>query len=372
MRIWLTVALLSVALAISYIDRTNVAFALASRDFVHYFSLSDAQRGALNSAFFWTYGFLQIPAGALVDKYGPKWPIAVSLVVWCIAGAACGLAARPRPQPRADPGIARRRRPRPLRQPNAARRRGELAALPADFDHLPYANPAAPQGGRVIYGVLGTFDTLNPYSVRGVAAQGLTPPLGLVVQSLMMRSADEPFSLYGSIAETVDVPDDRSSITFHLNAKARFSDGHPVRAEDVLFSWGLLKEKGKPNIRSYYSKVVKAEVLDPLTIRFDLTGSNDRELPLILGLMPVLAQHATDAQRFEETSLAPLLGSGPYLVNEVKPGEMISYRRNPDFWGKDLPINRGLYNVDEYRFDYYRDANTLFEAFKGGLYDIRS
>ena len=246
------------------------------------------------------------------------------------------------------------------------------AALPADFDHLPYANPAAPQGGRVIYGVLGTFDTLNPYSVRGVAAQGLTPPLGLVVQSLMMRSADEPFSLYGSIAETVDVPDDRSSITFHLNAKARFSDGHPVRAEDVLFSWGLLKEKGKPNIRSYYSKVVKAEVLDPLTIRFDLTGSNDRELPLILGLMPVLAQHATDAQRFEETSLAPLLGSGPYLVNEVKPGEMISYRRNPDFWGKDLPINRGLYNVDEYRFDYYRDANTLFEAFKGGLYDIRS
>ena len=245
-------------------------------------------------------------------------------------------------------------------------------ALPANFEHLPYANPNAPKGGRIVYGVLGTFDTLNPYAVRGVAAQGLTPPLGLVVQSLMMRSADEPFTLYGSIAESIDVPEDRSSVTFRLNPKARFSDGHPISSDDVAFTWGLLKEKGKPNMRSSYGKVLKVETPDPLTIRFDLTGIGDRELPLILGLMPVLAKHATDVEKFEETSLTPLLGSGPYLVTDVKAGESITYKRNPDFWGKDLPINRGLYNVDEYKFDYYRDANTLFEAFKGGLYDIRS
>ena len=245
-------------------------------------------------------------------------------------------------------------------------------ALPAAFKNLPYANPDAPKGGRITYGVLGTFDTLNPYAVRGVAAQGLTPPLGLVVQSLMMRSADEPFTLYGSIAESIDVPDDRSSVTFRINAKAKFSDGKPITSEDIAFTWNLLKEKGKPNMRASYGKVQKVETPDASTIRFDLTGVGDRELPLILGLMPVLAKHATDVEKFEETSLTPLLGSGPYLVSEVKPGESITYKRNPDFWGQDLPINRGLYNVDEYKFDYYRDANTLFEAFKGGLYDIRS
>ena len=245
-------------------------------------------------------------------------------------------------------------------------------ALPVNFDHLPYAHAQAPKGGRIIYGVLGTFDTLNPYAVRGVAAQGLTPPLGLVVQSLMMRSADEPFTLYGSIAETIDVPDDRSFVIFRINPKAKFSDGQPVTSEDIAFTWNLLKEKGKPNMRASYGKVLKVETPDAATIRFDLTGVGDRELPLILGLMPILAKHATDIEKFEETSLTPLLGSGPYLVSEVKPGESITYKRNPDFWGKDLPINRGLYNVDEYKFDYYRDANTLFEAFKGGLYDIRS
>ena len=245
-------------------------------------------------------------------------------------------------------------------------------ALPNNFEHLTYVKPDAPKGGRIVYGVLGTFDTLNPYAMRGVAAQGLTPPLGLVVQSLMMRSADEPFTLYGSIAESIDVPDDRSSVTFRLNPKARFSDDHPITSEDVAFTWGLLKEKGKPNMRGSYGKVQKIDTPDALTIRFDLTGVGDRELPLILGLMPVLAKHATDAEKFEETSLTPLLGSGPYLVADVKAGESITYKRNPSFWGKDLPINRGLYNVDEYKFDYYRDANTLFEAFKGGLYDIRS
>ena len=244
--------------------------------------------------------------------------------------------------------------------------------LGADFPNLPYANPAAPKGGRIVFGVLGTFDTLNPFTVRGISAQGIAPPLGLVYQSLMARSADEPFSLYGSLAQTVEIPEDRSSVLFHLDPRARFSDGKPVTAEDVLFTWSLLKEKGKPNVRGYYSKVVSATAPDPLTVAFDLSGANDRELPLILALMPILPKHLVDPQKFEETTLSPPVGSGPYIISEVKPGESISYRRNPNFWGNDLPVNKGLYNVDEYRFDYYRDANTLFEAFKGGLYDVRS
>ena len=245
-------------------------------------------------------------------------------------------------------------------------------ALKADFSHFPYAEPDAPKGGRIIFGVLGTFDTLNPFTVRGIAAQGISPPLGLVYQSLMARSADEPFSLYASIAHSIDVPDDRSSVTFRLDPRAHFSDGKPVTAADVLFTWALLKEKGKPNVRGYYSKVASAGSPDPQTVVFDLAGANDRELPLILALMPVLPKHRIDADKFEETTLLAPVGSGPYIVSEVKPGESITYRRNPDFWGTELPVNKGLYNVDEYRFDYYRDANTLFEAFKGGLYDIRS
>ena len=244
-------------------------------------------------------------------------------------------------------------------------------ALGPDFEQFPYANRSAPKGGRITFGVLGTFDTVNPFTVRGIAAQGISPPLGLVYQSLMTRSADEPFTLYASIAQTIDVPDDRSSVTFRLNPLARFSDGKPLTSDDVLFTWGLLKEKGKPNVRGYYSKVVTATAPDLHTVIFDLSGANDRELPLILALMPVLPKHKIDIQTFEETTLAIPVGSGPYIVSEIKAGESITYRRNSDFWGNDLPVNRGLYNAGEYRFDYYRDANTLFEAFKAGLYDIR-
>jgi len=244
--------------------------------------------------------------------------------------------------------------------------------LPPEFKSFPYVNDKASKNGSITFGVMGTFDTLNPYSVRGIAAQGIAPPMGLVLQSLMVRSADEPFSLYGSLAETIDVPDDRSTVTFRLNPLAKFSDGHSVTSEDVQFSWSLLKEKGKPNLRGYYSKVQSVATPDPQTIIFDLQGANDRELPLILALMPIFAKHATDPAKFEETTLTPPLGSGPYTVAELKPGESIVYRRNPNFWGKYLPVNRGLYNAETYRYDYYRDANTLFEAFKGGLYDIRS
>jgi len=241
-------------------------------------------------------------------------------------------------------------------------------ALPADFTHMPYANPDAPKGGRLVQGILGTFDSLNPLIVRGLAVQQIR---GFVVESLMARGNDEAFTLYGLLAKSVETDDIRSYVTFHLDPKARFSDGQPVHAEDVLFSWALLRDKGRPNHRQFYSKVAKAEALDPLTVRFDFGGADDRELPLILGLMPVLPKHAVDVATFEETSMTALTGSGPYRVSAVKPGASVTLTRNPDYWGRDLPVNRGLWNFDEIRLDFYREANGQFEAFKRGLYDFR-
>jgi peptide/nickel transport system substrate-binding protein len=241
-------------------------------------------------------------------------------------------------------------------------------AFPAGFTHMPYVNPDAPKGGRLVFGVLGTFDSLNPLIVRGLTLQQIR---GYVIESLMARGNDEPFTLYGLLAESVETDDARSYVTFRINPKAKFADGKPVTAEDVLFSRELLRTKGRPNHRLYYSKIVKAEALDERTVRFDLTGANDRELPLILGLMPVLPKHAIDEATFEETSMTPLPASGPYRITTVKPGASITFERNPDYWGKDLPINRGLWNFDEIRFDYYRESNSAFEAFKRGLYDFR-
>ncbi len=241
-------------------------------------------------------------------------------------------------------------------------------ALPADFEHMPYANPDAPKGGRLAFGLLGTFDSLNPLIVRGLAVQQIR---GYVVESLMTRGNNEPFTLYGLLAKSVETDDNRQSVTFHLDPRARFSDGQTVTSDDVLFSYALLRDHGRPNHRQYYAKVAKAEAPDRLTVRFDLAGANDRELPLILALMPVLPKHAVNAETFEETSLAPPVGSGPYRVTAVKPGVSVTLTRNPDYWGRDLPANRGLWNFDEVRLDYYREANGLFEAFKRGLYDFR-
>jgi peptide/nickel transport system substrate-binding protein len=241
-------------------------------------------------------------------------------------------------------------------------------ALPADFTHMAYANPDAPKGGRLVWGLSGTFDSLNPLIVKGLAIQQIR---GFVVESLMARGYDEPFTLYGLLARSIETDDARSYVTFRLDPRARFSDGQPVKAEDVLFSWALLRDHGRPNHRQYYAKVTKADALDPLTVRFDLTGANDRELPLILGLMPVLARHATDVATFEETTMTGPVGSGPYRVSAVRPGASMTLTRNPDYWGRDLPVNRGLWNFDEIRLDFYREANGQFEAFKRGLYDFR-
>jgi peptide/nickel transport system substrate-binding protein len=241
-------------------------------------------------------------------------------------------------------------------------------ALRADFTQMPYANPDAPKGGRLVQGILGTFDSLNPLVVRGLAVQQIR---GYVIESLLARGNDEAFTLYGLLAERVETDDSRSYVTFHLDPRARFSDGQPVRAEDALFSWALLRDKGRPNHRQYYSKVVKAWAPDPLTVRFDFDGANDRELPLILGLMPVLPKHAVDVATFEDTTMRAPIGSGPYRVSAVSPGASVTLTRNPDYWGRDLPVNRGLWNFDEIRLDFYREANGYFEAFKRGLYDFR-
>ena len=241
-------------------------------------------------------------------------------------------------------------------------------ALPTGFTHQPYANPDAPKGGRMVQGLIGTFDSLNPFIVKGIAVQQVR---GYVVESLMARGNDEPFTLYGLLARSVETDDARSYVTFHLDPDARFSDGRPVRAEDVLFSWALMRDKGRPNHRLYYAKVAKAEAPDERTVRFDFGGAPDRELPLILGLMPIFAKHAVDEATFEDTSMTAPLGSGPYRVTAVKPGTSVTLTRNPDYWGKDRPTNRGLWNFDEVRIDYYREANGAFEAFKRGLYDFR-
>lgn len=241
-------------------------------------------------------------------------------------------------------------------------------ALPRDFPHLPYVNPNAPKGGRVVLGQHGTFDTLTPFIIKGVAAAGMRD---YVYESLLARAQDEPFSLYGLVASSIEVPPDRSYIVFHLDPRARFSDGRPVTTDDVIFSWEQLKEKGLKFMRDHYSTVAKATVVQPGVVRFDFHAHGNREAPLLLGLMPILPKHRTDPETFEQTSLEPPIGSGPYKVAAVDAGRSITYQRDPDWWGRDLPINRGRFNFDEVRYDYYRDATGLFEAFKSGDVALR-
>jgi peptide/nickel transport system substrate-binding protein len=245
---------------------------------------------------------------------------------------------------------------------------GQPAWAPG-FTHPTYARPDAPKGGRLIQGVLGTFDSLNPFIVKGLPAQNLR---GYVYESMLARGYDEPFTLYALLASGVETDAERSYVTFTLDPRARFSDGKPVTPDDIVFSWQLLRDRAKPLYGTYYHKVAKAQIVGSNAVRFDLAGADDRELPLILGLMPILPKHAIDVEKFEDTSFAPLTGSGPYTVGEVRPGESVTFKRDENYWGRDLPIYRGMWNFDEIRFDYYRDANTHFEAFKTGLYDVRT
>ncbi len=240
-------------------------------------------------------------------------------------------------------------------------------AYPPGFDHFAYANPAAPQGGRLTLSLPGTFDSLNPFIVKGSSTPFIR---NNVVESLMARGFDEPFTLYGQLAQEVETDPARSFVTFTLDPRARFSDGTPVTADDVVFSYQLLREKGRPNHRLYYGKIARAQALAGRVVRFDFV-SPDRELPLIMGLMPVFARHATDPDTFAETSLKPPLGSGPYTVVAVEPGASVTLAKDPSYWGRDLPTNRGFNNFAQLRFDYFREQNSEFEAFKRQLVDAR-
>ncbi len=236
----------------------------------------------------------------------------------------------------------------------------------AGFSHFDYVNPAAPKGGGLRLARIGTFDNLNNFVILGVRAAGLP----LTYQTLLKRALDEPFSLYGYLAERIDTPPDRTSITFHLNTAARFRDGQEVTAEDVVFSWRILRDKGRPNHRHFYAQVAKAEILAPRAIRFTFKDSGNRELPLIMGLMPVLSATEFERRPFDKATLTPLMGSGPYRIESFEAGRSITYRRIDGHWAADLPTMRGHYNFDTIRYDYYRDRSSAIAAFQAGAFDL--
>ena len=244
---------------------------------------------------------------------------------------------------------------------------GDLKYGP-DFTHFDYADPAAPKGGEARMSAIGTFDNLNPFILKGVAANGL----GNVFETLMASSSDEAFSQYGLIAETIETPPDRSSVTFTLRRQARFHDGTPITADDVVFSFNILMEHGHPFYRSYFSSVEKIERLAERKVKFTFAEGDNRELPLIIGNgLPVLPKAYWAGKDFAKTTLEPPLGSGPYRVGPVDPGRAITYQRVDDYWGAHLPVNAGRYNFDTMRYDYYRDQTVALEAFKAGAYDFR-
>ncbi len=237
----------------------------------------------------------------------------------------------------------------------------------ADFKHFDYVNPDAPKGGSVRLSDIGSFDNLNPYIIKGESAAGL----GLTYDTLTVQSADEAFTEYGLFAETIETPADRSWVQFALRAEARWHDGKPVTADDLLFSFQTLREKGAPFYRFYYASVERAEKIDERTVRFVFKPGDNRELPLILGQLPVLPKHYWEGREFDRTTLEPPLGSGPYRIKSFEPGRRIVYERVADYWGKDLAVNRGRNNFDVMSYDYYRDRTVELEAFKAGQFDFR-
>ena len=247
-------------------------------------------------------------------------------------------------------------------------------ALPENFQHFPYVNPDAPKGGEVTYGVVGTFDSVRPFIVKSMrtSARGMADPEygNLIYETLMQRSQDEPFTLYGLLAETVEWDEDRSFIQYNLNPKARWSDGVPVTADDVIFTMELLREKGRPPFSTRLTRVAKMEKISELSVRFTFNEDSNREFPLILSLSPVLPKHATDAETFDQSTLTPGIGSGPYLVSEIKPGERITFKRREDYWARDLPIKRGIDNYDQITVEYFLSETSQFEAFKKGVIDV--
>lgn len=244
---------------------------------------------------------------------------------------------------------------------------GDLKYGP-DYKNFDYVNPNAPKGGGIRLAAIGGFDSLNPFIIKGDAAGGTS----MIYDTLMTNAADEAFSEYGQLAETVRTPDDRSWVEFKLRNNAKWHDGKPVTADDVLFSFETLVSKGSPFYRYYYGNVDEATKVDDLTVRFHFKPGENRELPLILGQLPVLPKHYWASREFDSTTLEPPLGSGPYKIKSVDPNRSIVLERVDDYWGKDLPFAKGFYNYDTIEFEYYRDAQVAIEAFTGGRFDYRA
>lgn len=262
-----------------------------------------------------------------------------------------------------------------LLQPGQAEPRHGLSAFgelkyPKDFAQFGYVKPDAPKGGRISLvgsgGVI-TFDTFNPNILKGDKAQGLD----LLFDTLMVRAADEPDSVYGLVAESAEVAPDKGSVTFKMRPEARFSDGTAVTSADIVFTFETLKQKGDPRIRQVIADIARVEAIDGLTVRYTFSGTLVRDLPLIAATLPILSKAYYATRNFEETTLEPPLGSGPYLVGDFKQGTFIAYKRRADYWAKDLPVNRGRFNFDEIRFEYFRDRTVALEALKGGQFDFR-
>ena len=238
----------------------------------------------------------------------------------------------------------------------------------SDEKHLPYVNPDAPKGGVLRLGVYGSFDNLNRIAFKGSRAAGL----GYINDTLMRRVWDEAFSLYGLIAEYAEMPEDRSSITFYINPKAKFHDGSPITREDVLFSLETFQNKGTPNQKKTYGKVINTELVDQNGIKMIFVNNEDKELPLIIaGFLPIVPKKYYENIDVTKTFLDIPLGSGPYTIESLEPGRQIKYQRVKDYWAKDLLANKGQYNFDTLIYDYYKDSNVLLEAFKVGEYDYR-
>jgi len=242
---------------------------------------------------------------------------------------------------------------------------------PATFTHFDSVNPDAPKGGEYKLAITGTYDTLNPFILKG------TNPLGIrdiCFETLLKRSPDEPFSLYGLVAQSLEVAPDRSWVIYNIHPKARWHDGQPITAKDVKFSYETFLEHGTPGQQMYYKKVEKIDILGDRKIKFTfkkVDGKYDTEMPLIIGVMGLIAEHDLKGKDFQKTGLTPLLSSGPYRVAKVEPGRSITYVRDPNYWAKDLPVNRGYFNFDTLRFDFYKNATVAFEAFKAGEVDSR-
>ncbi|WP_339862337.1 extracellular solute-binding protein [Thalassospira alkalitolerans] len=244
---------------------------------------------------------------------------------------------------------------------------GDLKYGP-DFHHFDYVNPDAPKGGTLVQSSIVAFDTLNPFTLKGTAAAGL----GLIYDSLMVSSADEPSSLYGLIARSIEYPDDRSFVIFHLDPRARFHDGTDITAEDVVFSFNILIEKGSPYYRQYYAQVDKVEAIDDLTVRFDFKPGNNREMPMIIAELAIMPKHYWDGRDFSKTTFDAPVGSGAYKIESFEAGRRITYARVKDYWAADLPVNRGSNNYDAIRYDTYLDLDVQRQAFFAGEYLTRS